>query len=443
MIPRIAIVGRPNVGKSTLLNRLAKRRISIVHDKPGVTRDRVAVDIELDGRLAEVIDTGGIGIVDEAELEGEIHAQIETAIASADLVLFLVDGRTGVHPIDEEVAAKLRAGGRPVMLVANKCEADTTRNDLGEFYRLGLGDPFPIAAAHGSGVAELIEAAAARLPAAEPEVRTDPALRIAIVGRRNAGKSTFINALIGEERVIVSEVPGTTRDAIDVRFEKDGKAFIAVDTAGILRKAKLRDDIEYYAQVRAIEAIRRADVVIFVIDGVHGVSQLDKRIAHEVITRHRPTVVAVNKWDLVKERSSTEKYERYLAEQLPGIHFAPVVFMTAKDGRNVSSCIGLVQSLAKQASQRVGTGELNRAIQVVKDTVRVRSRPGKQPKIYFATQVDVLPPTIVLMVNRPGWFPPAYRRAIENKLRELLPFPEVPLHVVYRLREGAREEAPS
>lgn len=324
------------------------------------------------------------------------------------------------------------------MLVANKCESDATREDLAEFYRLGLGDPWPIAAAHGIGVHELIEEAAAQLPVGESGVREEPALKIAIVGRRNAGKSTFINALLGEERVIVSEIPGTTRDAIDVRFEKDGKKFVAVDTAGILRRAKLKDDVEFYSQVRAIEAIRRADVVIFVVDGVHGVSQLDKRIAHEVLTRHRPTVIAVNKWDLVKEHSSTENYEEYLAKQLEALHFAPVVFISAIDAKNVEACIGLVQSLAKQGSLRVGTGELNRAMEIVREKVRYRARPGKAPKIYFATQVSVLPPTIVLKVNRPGWFSPGYRRAIENQLREILPFPEVPVRVIYRRREGER-----
>ena len=438
MIPRIAIVGRPNVGKSTLLNRLARRRISIVHDQPGVTRDRVSVDLEFGGRIIELIDTGGIGIVDEEQLDHDIHAQIETAIRSAELILFLVDGRAGVHPLDEEVAAKLREGQRPVMLVANKCEAEATRDDLAEFYSLGLGDPTPIAASHGDGVAELIESAVERLPDGETLKRTDPALRIAIVGRRNAGKSTFVNALLQEERVIVSDIPGTTRDAVDVRFVKDGIEFVAVDTAGILRKAKLKDDIEYYAQVRAMEAIRKSDVVIFVVDGVHGISQLDKRIAHEIMLHHRPTVIAVNKWDLVLEHSTTEKYESYLMDQLPALHFAPVVYMTAKDSKNVSACIGLVQSLAKQASQRVGTGELNRAIEKIRDNVRFRARPGKMPKIYFATQVDVLPPTVVLMVNRPGYFPPAYKRAIENNLREILPFPEVPIHLVYRRREGEK-----
>ncbi len=438
MIPRIAIVGRPNVGKSTLLNRLARRRVSIVHDQPGVTRDRISVDLELGNRLVEVFDTGGVGIVDAPELDDDIHAQIDAAIANSELILFIVDGRSGVHPLDERVALKLRGGGRPVMLVANKCESDATREDLAEFYRLGLGDPWPIAAAHGIGVHELIEEAAAQLPVGESGVREEPALKIAIVGRRNAGKSTFINALLGEERVIVSEIPGTTRDAIDVRFEKDGKKFVAVDTAGILRRAKLKDDVEFYSQVRAIEAIRRADVVIFVVDGVHGVSQLDKRIAHEVLTRHRPTVIAVNKWDLVKEHSSTENYEEYLAKQLEALHFAPVVFISAIDAKNVEACIGLVQSLAKQGSLRVGTGELNRAMEIVREKVRYRARPGKAPKIYFATQVSVLPPTIVLKVNRPGWFSPGYRRAIENQLREILPFPEVPVRVIYRRREGER-----
>lgn len=438
MIPQVAIVGRPNVGKSTLLNRLARRRISIVDDRPGVTRDRIAVELDLDGKVLEVVDTGGIGIVDEQDLEVDIHDQIATAIATSQVILMIVDGQQGVHPLDQEVAERLRPLDVPVILIANKCESDSARNDTAEFYSLGLGEPVAVSAAHGQGVNELIESLLGALPEGDAKRSMDPALKIAIVGRRNAGKSTFINALIEEERVIVSEIPGTTRDAVDVRFIKDGIPFVAIDTAGLLRRAKLRGDVEFYAQSRSIEAIRRADVVLFVVDAAHGISQLDKRIAHEVCIRHRPCVIAVNKWDLVKEGTTTEGYEEYLSQQLPGLSFAPCAFITARDGKNVASCTSLVQSLAKQAQRRVGTGQLNRAIEAIRTGPRPRVRHGKEPKLYFGTQVGVLPPTIVLFVNKPGWFSPQYRRFIENRFRELLDYPEVPLKIFYRNRDGSK-----
>ncbi|MDE0960018.1 MAG: ribosome biogenesis GTPase Der [Planctomycetota bacterium] len=438
MIPRIAIVGRPNVGKSTLLNRLARRRVSIVDDRPGVTRDRVSVEVEILDRNVEIIDTGGIGITDEVELDADIHYQIDVAISSADLILMLVDGRSGLHSLDEQVANRLRPLGKICHLVVNKCEADREVDSISEFWGLGLGDPWPISAEHGNGVTELIERFVADIPVGN-ESMTKPALKISIVGRRNAGKSTFINSLIGEERVIVSDIAGTTRDAVDVRFEKDGISFVAIDTAGMLRRGKLKDSVEFYAQARTLAAIGRSDVVIFLIDAVHGVSQLDMRIAREVMNRHRPCVIAVNKWDLAKDKTTMEEYETYLSLKLPGIGFAPVLFMTAKEGRNVTRCISLVQSLAKQASARVGTGILNRAVDAIRNGPRPRVKHGKEPKIYYATQVDVMPPTIAIFVNKPDYFTPQLKRAVENKLRELLKIPEVPVRIFYR-EKGKRNE---
>ncbi len=435
MNPTVAIVGRPNVGKSTLLNRLAGRRVSIVHSTPGVTRDRVAVELELGGRSLELVDTGGIGIVDRDDLEEEIEAQIESAIRSAQLILFLVDARAGVHPLDVEIADRLRRHETPVLLAANKCETLEAKHQLAEFFRLGLGTPLPLSAEHGEGVADLEARIAARFP--EGSAWPEPALRIAIVGRRNAGKSTLINALLEEERVIVSETPGTTRDAVDIRFEKDGKEFVLIDTAGMQRRARLKGDLEYYAQVRAIEAIQRSDVVVMMLDAVHGVSQLDKRIASEIRERHRSCLIAVNKWDLAKERTTTEEYGEYLAKMLPGLGHAPVIFLSARDGRNVLDVVSLAQSLAKQSRTRVGTGALNRAIQAIQDAPRPPFPGGKEPKILFGTQVSVSPPTIALVVNHPEYFSDGYRRFIEGRFRELLPFPEVAIRVFFREREGS------
>ncbi len=432
--PVIAIVGRPNVGKSTLLNRLARRRVSIVHDLPGVTRDRIAVELELEGRACEVIDTGGIGIVDRHDLHPDIHLQIDAAIASADLILFIVDARDGLQALDLEVAERLRKQNKPVFLLANKCESLNAQFTASDFYALGLGEPTPISAQHNEGIADLVDRIAANLPAAADW--EEAALRIALVGRRNAGKSTFINALLEEERVIVSEIPGTTRDAVDVRFEKDGKSFVAIDTAGLVRRAKLRDSIEYYAQVRSIESIRRAEVCIFLIDAYHGISQLDKRIAREIVDQCKACVIGINKWDLVREKVSTEEFESYLTKVLPGLFYAPCVFLTAKERKNVWDVISTAQSLAKQGRERVGTGELNRILEQIQDNSMPRPKHGQYPKIFFGTQVDVAPPTIVLSVNRPDYFSPHYRLTIENRLRETLPFEELPMRILYRKRES-------
>ncbi len=437
MIPQIAIVGRPNVGKSTLFNRLARRRVSIVHEMAGVTRDRVSVEMEIEGRSWELVDTGGIGIVDRQQLHPDIHAQIEAAILSADLILFLVDARSGLQPLDAMAAERLRREEVPVLLVANKCESEKARQEIGAFYKLGLGDPLPVSAAHGQGIEELEERLEERLPPGDP--RRDPALKIAVVGRRNSGKSTFINSLLQEERVLVSALPGTTRDAVDVRFEKDGQEFVIIDTAGLMRRTKLKGAVEFYAQVRALEAIRRCEVAIFLIEAPHGVGQLEKRIAREIVGQHRACVIAVNKWDLAKGRTTCGAFEEYLSKIMPGLGFAPCIFITAKTGKNLADTISLAQSLAHQSRQRVGTGEMNRALEVIRKRHSPPALGGKEPKIFYGTQVKVMPPTLVLFVNRPQLFTATYRRYVENQLRNLLSFPEIPIHVIYRQRLSARE----
>ncbi|MGE3163831.1 MAG: ribosome biogenesis GTPase Der [Planctomycetota bacterium] len=441
MIPRIAIVGRPNVGKSTLLNRLARRRVSIVHPRPGVTRDRVAVDVNMDGHTIEVFDTGGIGIVDDQNLDEQVDIQIHVAIESAHLILFLVDARVGVQTLDLEVAHQLRQHGANVLLIANKCEADRAEYNLGDFYQLGFGAALPLSAEHGLGIEDLVPAILERLGGLGKEERRElPMLKIAVVGRRNAGKSTFINSALQEERMIASEIPGTTRDAVDIRFEKDGKEFLIIDTAGLHRRSKLKDDVDYYAQVRALDAIRRADVVILLLDAQEGVAQIDKRVAREIIDEHKVCVIGLNKWDLVKDKTTPDEYSNFLQEHLPGLYYAPVVALTAKEGRKVWETLGLAQALAKQAQVRVGTGELNRALEVIRRAPTPRIRGAREPRIYYGTQVAVLPPTISLFVNDPGNFSSNYQRKIEHQLRELLPFREVPVKVLYRSR--SREDEP-
>ncbi|MEM7262799.1 MAG: ribosome biogenesis GTPase Der, partial [Planctomycetota bacterium] len=372
--PTVAIVGRPNVGKSTLFNRLAGRRVSIVHDRPGVTRDRIIAEIELDDRQIELIDTGGIGIVDRDDLSPDIHLQIDTAIASASVILFLVDARDGPQPLDVEVAERLRATEIPLIVLANKCETNVAQQGIGEFYRLGVGEPLPLSAEHNEGIYDLRERIVDALPPENDEEFEDPALKIAIVGRRNAGKSTLINAILDEERVIVSDIPGTTRDAVDVRFTKDDREFVAIDTAGMVRKAKLKDSVEFYAQQRSLEAIRRAEVGILLLDAEHGVSQLDKRIASDIVSEYRACVIGVNKWDLVRNKTSMGEYGEYLSAVLPGLSYAPVVFLTAKDGRNIWDVISVAQSLSKQGRSRVSTGVLNRAVE------KILAGPMPRPK---------------------------------------------------------------
>ncbi|MCI0651670.1 MAG: ribosome biogenesis GTPase Der [Planctomycetes bacterium] len=438
MKPVVAIVGRPNVGKSTLLNRLARRRVSIVHPEPGVTRDRVAVEIDFDGTAFELIDTGGVGIVDRQDLHPSIHAQIDAAIATAQLLIFLVDARAGMQPVDREIADRLRRLELPVLVAANKSESAEGRLGAAEFHSLGLGDPLPISAEHGEGLDALRAAVLKNLAAGT--AWKPPALRIAIVGRRNAGKSTFVNALLREERVIVSDTPGTTRDAVDVRLSKDGAEFLLIDTAGMQKRAKIAGDVDFYAQVRAIEAIERCDVALFLIDAAAGVSQIEKRIATEIVDRSRACVIIVNKWDLAVERTTTAEYEKYLGKTLAGLPFAPVVFISAKDSRNVFDAIGVAQSLAKQAQSRVGTGELNRALEDAQSGQRPRIRGKREPKILYGTQVSVLPPTIVLKVNDPAAFSKQYLRAIENRLREHLPFSEVPIRILLRKRDSHGHE---
>ncbi len=436
-IPVVAIVGRPNVGKSSLFNTLAGRRTSIVEPTPGVTRDRVSAICDFEEHYFELIDTGGHGVVDRDDLEEHVERQILYAIDQAALILFVVDVREGLTPLDRDTAELLRRRTDRVVLIANKVDEPHLEAQTGEFAKLGYGDPLPVSAMNGNGKTALWECLRARLSDHVDNRPPDPVMKIALVGKRNAGKSTFINVLAGEPRVIVSEVPGTTRDSIDVRFEKDGRVLVAIDTAGIRKKAKIADDIEFLAYSRALDSIHRADVVLLLIDATDPVGQVDKRLASTITEEYKPCVLVINKWDLAKDRTTTEQFGDYLGKVLPGMMYAPVAFTSAVDGRNIDSTIDLAANLLKQSQARISTGPLNQALQAALAAHTPSGKKGhKGPKFFYATQIAVQPPTILLFVNDPRRVTRDYERFLLNRFRENLPFGEVPIRLVYRARRG-------
>jgi GTP-binding protein len=435
---RVAIVGRPNVGKSTLLNRMCGSRVSIVEPTAGVTRDRIAVPARLFSgtpeHWVEVIDTGGIGIVDRDDLGPHVEEQIRGALAAADLVLFVVDAREGITPLDEEVAARLRRVDLPVLLVVNKVEGEKLAWEADQFLALGIGEEaLPISAQNGEGLTELYERIVEALPGTEYEARPveAPTMRLAVVGRRNAGKSTLINSLAREERMIVSEIPGTTRDAVDVIFERDGKRFVAIDTAGLRKKSSLSDAIEFYSDARSHKGVRRADVVVLLFDVTEKFSVIEKKLARYITDHHKPVILAANKWDLVEDELEPGDFQEYIDVQLPGLSWAPLCFLSARSGQGVDDLIRLAEELFEASSRRVGTGELNRVLQRALQARSPSSR-GYRANVKYATQAETSPPTFVLFVNDKRLFGKTYLRYLENRLREELGFDEVPVRIVLR-----------
>lgn len=440
-LPVVAIVGRPNVGKSSLFNTLMGSRISIVEPTPGVTRDRVGGVCEIDEQFFELVDTGGYGVVDRDDLGAHVHQQIEYAVARADLILFVVDGREGVTPLDRETAELLRRHTDRVCLIANKVDEPHMAGGTGEFVRLGYGEPLPVSAMNGSGKWALRELIAERLQGKETGQPETPLMKLALVGKRNAGKSSFVNALAGEPRVIVSEVPGTTRDSIDVIFEKDGRKFMAIDTAGVRKKAKLANDIEFYALNRATHSISRADVVLLLIDSTETVGQIEKQLAGLIVEEFKPCVLVVNKWDLAKGKADTTDYGDYLTKLIPHLDFAPISFTSAIDGHNCDATIDVAWSMFKQAQTRVSTATLN---EILHDAIAANTpsakRGRKTPKVFYATQVAVQPPTIVVFVNDAKLITQDYERFLLNRFRERLPYGEIPIRLVFRARSRRGQE---
>ncbi len=444
-LPKVAIVGRPNVGKSTLLNRLVASRVSIVEPTAGVTRDRVSVPARLDTQQGsywvEAIDTGGIGIVDRDDLSSQVEQQVAMALASADLVLFLVDVRDGPTPLDQEVARRLRGSKVPVLLVVNKVEKRSLEWDVEGFRRLGRFDgPFPISAQEGEGLDPLYErivSLVGHLASTEPLAA--PEFKLAVVGLRNAGKSTLINSLTRSERMIVSEIPGTTRDSVDVRFERDGRSFVAIDTAGLRKKSSQKDAVEFFSDARSHRTIRRADVVVHLFDVSLPLSAVDKRLARYVIDHYKPVILGANKWDLVSEMER-EQFVQYLRDELTGLAFAPIHFLSAKTGQGVDRLLDRSEKLLEESRRRVSTGELNRALERTAGA-RSPSADGARVHLYYATQVESTPPTFVVFVNDKRLVGREYVRFLTKRLRQELGFESVPLRVVLRDRKSTEEQS--
>ena len=440
-LPQVSIIGRPNVGKSSIFNWLAGRRLAIVDSIAGVTRDRMNFMLEDDGRYFEIVDTGGIGINDVDELDKEIETQIEIGIQGADLLMFVVDARDGKVALDEKVTRRLRGLDKPVMIVANKCDGDNWEIEANDFFSLGFGKPVCCSAKNNRRKQELIDAILERLPTqAEFDQRETekPEMKFALVGRRNVGKSTFINTLVNSERMIVSEVAGTTRDSVDVRFDLDGKTMVAIDTPGLRRGKSVRTDIEWYGTHRAHRTIRHADVILMMFDSSQRISKVDRQLCGYIEAEYKPVVFVVNKWDLMAEHMPTERWADYIRDNFSTMWNSPIAFITGQTGQNCKRLLNHAQMLFKQTRTRVGTPKLNRIIKeaLIKHPPPMASNK-KRPKIYYAAQIGIEPPTIMLKCNNPDAFAKTYRKYLLGVLRDSLDFGEVPIRMVLEKRSSA------
>jgi GTPase len=441
-VPQVVIVGRPNVGKSSIFNWLAGRRLAIVDPTSGVTRDRVTHLIEISDRFVELVDTGGMGGYDSDNLTQHIEDQIQTAIDSADLILFVLDTRDGLTPLDKDVAKRLRHVNVPVLCVANKTDTPHLSPQSEEFQALGH-ELVRVSAKQNLGKGDLLDAIEERLPEPSPDDQPlgEPLMKVAIVGRRNTGKSTLVNTLVQSERMIVSEVPGTTRDSVDVRFELDGKAFIAIDTPGFRRSKSVGTDVDFYSTHRAERSIRRADVVLLFFDALEGVSKVDKQLCNYIAEQYKPCVFVVNKWDLTGRKVATEKWAQFLRDNFRTMPYVPIAFITGQTGKNVKTMLNHAQMLFKQSRTRAATPYLNKLVRAALEhnpPPLVRHRPWK---IFFAAQVAVQPPTIVLFCNNPQALPQSYKQYLLGVFREKLPFGEVPIKLYFRKREQSKDQS--
>ena len=432
MLPVIAIVGRPNVGKSTFFNKVAGRKISITENRPGVTRDRITADCEWRGRPFTLIDTGGIELKSEDTMWKQIAIQAQAAVEMADVILFFTDGREGLTSSDYDVADYLRRSKKPVVLVVNKVD-DYSPDKLFEFYSLGLGEPIAVSSEHSRGVGDALDAAVASFPQGE-EVEDD-SLKIAVVGKPNAGKSSLVNRLLGQERTIVTPIAGTTRDAVDTRFERDGKRYTIIDTAGIRRKRSVEDDVEYYSVLRAFDAVRRADVCLLVVDAQEGITEQDLKIIGYVHEQGKPSVIVMNKWDLIeKDTNTVNKFEAKLKTDLSFMDYFRSVYISAKTGQRAEKVLRLACEVYENANRRITTGTLNDLILDAVRTNEPASVNGRRLKIYYCSQPSVCPPTFVLFVNDEQLMHFSYRRYLENVLRRSFDFSGTPVRIVTRNR---------
>ncbi|MDD3898637.1 MAG: ribosome biogenesis GTPase Der [Syntrophomonadaceae bacterium] len=438
--PVVAIVGRPNVGKSTLFNHLIGKRKAIVEDVPGVTRDRLYDNTDWAGREFIIIDTGGLRFEEGDIFAREVKLQAEIAIEEADVIIFVLDARQGLSSEDEQVADLLRRSGKPVVLAANKVENFDRQFDYYEFYKLGLGDPIPVSAMHGLNTNDLLDQVIAQFAPAKDYEEDKNAIKIALVGRPNVGKSSLVNALLGEQRVIVSDIPGTTRDAIDTPFRYNNTDYILIDTAGIRKKSRIKEATEKYSVIRALKSIERADVVLTMLDATEGVNEQDQRIAGYVHEAGRANILVVNKWDLVeKDEHTINKFDKDIREDLKFLAYAPIMYVSALTKKRIFKLLELVDFVAEQHNRRINTAELNR---VVNEATMLNPLPGgggKKIKIYYATQVRTAPPTFVFFANQPDMVHFSYLRYLENVLRQNFGFEGSPIHLLVRQKTGKEQ----
>lgn len=437
--PTVAVVGRPNVGKSTLFNRILGGRPAIVSEHAGTTRDRHFGDAEWGGRRFWIVDTGGLVPGSTNSMDRAIRRQVELALDQADVVVFVVDGKEGLNPVDAEIAAQLRRSGRPVLLVVNKLDELPRTTAHLAFFQLGLGDPLPVSAAVGKSSGDLLDAVVERLPP-EREGEHEEAVHVAVVGRPNVGKSSLVNRLLGEERVVVAPEAGTTRDAVDSVLRYHGRSLNFIDTAGLRKRAKVEDDVEFYSTLRTRRAIDRAQVCVLVVDAALGLHAQDLRIATEAWDRGCGLVVAVNKWDLIQEKdaNTAKRGQEQLIEKAPFLKFVPFLYVSAESGQRVHQLLQVILDVAEARELRVPTAEVNRVLQALVARSSPPQKPGEEVKLLYASQVGTAPPTIAIVCSRPDAIPESYERYLVNGFREAWSFNGAPLRLKFKRRSGAR-----
>jgi GTP-binding protein len=437
-LPLVAIVGRPNVGKSTLFNRLLGRRAAIVDDAPGVTRDRIVATSDWNGRVFQLVDTGGLVPDTREPMEREIAHQVEAAIGAADAILFVVDAKAGLTGSDREIAHRLRRHSAKVLLVANKVDRPGDTAEAAELHNLGLGEPQPVSALQGLGTGDMLDRLVGLLPPGDGD-ETSAALRIAVLGKPNVGKSSFVNRLLGEERVIVSAEAGTTRDSVDTRLLWQGREILLIDTAGLRKSAPRESGIEYYTYLRTVAALERSDVSVVLLDGTEPLSRQDLRILNLVAERGKGLVVAVNKWDLVEAETGTaEAYALAFVEAAPSLAFAPLIYLSARTGRRVERALESAWQVGEERRRRVSTAEVNRVLGELVHRYPPPTRRGRTVRLLYANQVATEPPTFVLFTNDPDAVTDGYRRYVEKGMRAAWGFEGVPLRFIYRAEAGRR-----
>lgn len=439
--PIVAIIGKPNVGKSTFFNYLAGKRISIVEDTPGVTRDRVYADTNWRGRNFTLIDTGGIEPDSEDIILSQMREQANLAISVADVIIFLTDVRQGVTAADQEIAVMLKKSGKPIVLVCNKADNfEKDRNEIYEFYNLGIGDPYPISASNAIGIGDVLDAIYEHFPEKGENEEDEDIIKVAVIGKPNVGKSSLINKILGENRTIVSDIAGTTRDAIDTYFENEQGKYMLIDTAGIRRKAKVNERIEKYSVMRSLLAIERADVCLMLIDAKEGVTDQDAKIAGEAHEAGKGVILVVNKWDEIEKTTGTlEKYSKEVYQQLSYLSYAPIVFISAKTGQRVDKLFTMINEVAKQNAMRISTSVLNQVINEAIALVQPPTDKGKRLKIFYGTQVATKPPTFVIFVNRKDLFHFSYERYLINQIRKEFGLEGTPIRMIAREKADKEE----